>query len=99
MPTDLVSGPCAEEEMDWARILAYITGTVDQRINRGTDHDFLSCAVTRRAGRRRWLKRGLSPFRPRSSTPPDRSPKAITGRAMLPIAQKNTLPRRKKKTH
>ena len=28
---------------------------------------------------------------PRSSTPPDRSPKAITGRAMLPIAQKNTL--------
>ncbi len=29
MPTDLVSGPCAEEEMDWARVLAYITGTVD----------------------------------------------------------------------
>ncbi len=30
--TDLVSGPRAEEEMDWARILAYITGTVDQEL-------------------------------------------------------------------
>ena len=30
--TNLVSGPCAEEEMDWARILAYITGTVDQEL-------------------------------------------------------------------
>ena len=30
--TNLVSGPCAEEEADWARILAYITGTVDQEL-------------------------------------------------------------------
>ncbi len=30
--TVLVSGPCADEEMDWARILAYITGTVDQEL-------------------------------------------------------------------
>ncbi len=30
--TDLVSGPCAEEQTDWARILAYITGTVDQEL-------------------------------------------------------------------
>ena len=30
--TDLVSGPCAEEEMNWARILAYVTGTVDQEL-------------------------------------------------------------------
>ena len=30
--TDLVSGLRAEEEMDWARILAYITGTVDQEL-------------------------------------------------------------------
>ncbi len=29
MPADLVSRPCAEEEMDWARILAFITGTMD----------------------------------------------------------------------
>ena len=30
--TNLISGPCAEEEMDWPRILAYITGTVDQEL-------------------------------------------------------------------
>ena len=29
---DLEPGPCAEEEMDRARILAYITGTVDQEL-------------------------------------------------------------------
>ena len=27
-----ILGPCAEDEMDWARILAYITGTVDQEL-------------------------------------------------------------------
>ncbi len=30
--TNLVSGPCVEEEADWARILAYITGTADQEL-------------------------------------------------------------------
>jgi len=30
--TELVSEPYAEEEMDWARILTYITGTVDQEL-------------------------------------------------------------------
>jgi hypothetical protein len=30
--TDLVSAPCAEEEMDWTRVLAYITATVDQEL-------------------------------------------------------------------
>ncbi len=30
--SNFVSGPCVEEEMDWARIRAYITGTVDQEL-------------------------------------------------------------------
>lgn len=35
---DLASRPHAQEEMDWARILAYVTGTVDQDLLSRDEH-------------------------------------------------------------
>ena len=53
--TDLVSGPCAEEEMDWARILAFITGTVDQELLSRNEYLVTENCILKRQLKRRLL--------------------------------------------